>query len=470
MENSLLKHIIEEKKYIFEDVNEQIWKYAEPQFKENKSVALQIKILKSEGFQITEQIAGISTAFKATFGKGNPVIGILGEYDALPNLSQEANLAEKRSIETNGYGHGCGHNTLGTAAMQSAVAIKDYILKTNMQGTIIYFGCPAEEGGAAKAFMVRENCFNECDVCLTWHPYSVNIGSISTLAYIKTKYNFHGVSSHAAVSPHLGRSALDAVELMNVGANYLREHTLPETRIHYAVTNTGGTAPNVVQAEAEVVYVIRAPKNDQVVELLERVNAVAKGAAMMTGTTVDISVLSGCADILQNKTLNSLVYKNMKEVLPLSYTEEELLYAEKFKSIGSLEDLTMYQSIAKKLFEDTAKENLKVPMAQFVFPPMDLKLGSTDVGDVSWNVPTTWFNVACYSLGTPAHSWQLVAQGKSSLAHKGMTAAATIIAMTAIDLIENPSIVEKTKEDLVNELDGRSYKNVLPASINTDSF
>lgn len=470
LEKSLLNSIIEEKKHIFEEVNDKIWGYAEPGFKENKSAALQIQILKSEGFEITEKIGGISTAFKAVFGESKPVIGILGEYDALPNLSQEANLTEKMSTNTNGWGHGCGHNTLGTAAMQSAVAIKDYMSKIKMKGTIIYFGCPAEEGGSGKAFMTREGCFEECDVCLTWHPYSANIGSTSTLANIKVKYNFHGVSSHAAVSPHLGRSALDAVELMNVGSNYLREHTLPETRIHYAVTNTGGGAPNVVQAEAEVLYVIRAPQNHQVIELLERVNSVAKGAAMMTGTTVDINVLSGCADVLQNKTLDSLIYKNMKEVLPLSYTEEELLYAEKFKAVGAVEEFAMYESIAKKIFGENAKDKLNLPMAQFVFPPMDIKLGSTDVGDVSWNVPTTWFNAACYALGTSVHSWQLVAQGRSSIAHKGMTAAATVIAMTAIDIIENPSIAKKAKEDLVNALNGQSYKSVIPASVKAGSY
>lgn len=469
MDEYLLKNIIEEKRNVFEKVNDKIWEYAEVKYKENKSVRLQVETLEAESFEIEERVGGLPTAFKAVYGTGKPVIGILGEYDALPNLAQAADVAKKISLEGNGAGHGCGHNTLGTAAVEAAVAIKAYMLETKLQGTIIYFGCPAEEGGSGKVFMLREGCFSGCDICLTWHPYSVNIGSISSLANVEVRYNFHGVSSHAAMSPHLGRSALDAVELMNVGANYLREHIIPEARIHYAVTNTGGHAPNVVPAEAEVIYLIRAPKNKQVLEILDRVNAVAKGAAMMTGTTVDVNVVGGCADIIQNKTLDALMYKNMKAVLPLKYSEEELAYAEKFKEVGALEEYAMYEDLGKKIFKEEAIDKLKLPMAQLVFPPMKIKMGSTDVGDVSWNIPTAWISVTCYALGTSAHSWQQVAQGKSSLAHKGMVAAATVLAMTAIDIFEDTSIVVKAKEDLKYALGEEKYRSVIPENLSYDS-
>ena len=465
-----LEKILDSKFNIFKEVNDKIWEYAEPRFQETCSSNLQKEILRKEGFTITEELGGIKTAFSASFGSGYPVIGILGEFDALPNLSQQADVTEKEPTDNGGWGHGCGHNTLGTACMEACVALKDYLEEEKLEATIIYFGCPGEEGGAGKAFMVREGCFQTCDICLAWHPYSINFGSTSTLANARVIYDFHGISSHAATSPHLGRSALDAVELMNVGSNYLREHILPEARIHYAITNSGGDAPNVVQADAQVIYAIRASGNNQVIELLERVNAVAKGAAMMTGTTVDIHVASAYADVLQNKTLDTLVYEKMKKVLPVEYSSEELEYAAKFHKVGDIEDIKTYESMAVKILGDSAKNMFEGPVVKEVLPPSNLKMGSTDVGDVSWNIPTSWFGVACYSLGTPAHSWQAVAQGKSPLAHKGMRAAATILSMTALELIENPTLVEKAKKDLEIAKEGGSYKSIIPSEIKAGSF
>ena len=470
MINSEIEKILSSKFSIFKEVNDRIWDFAEPRFKEIKSLSLQKEVLLKEDFVVKENLGGIKTAFSARYGTGNPIIGILGEFDALPNLSQEADALEHRPLDDKKWGHGCGHNTLGAGCMEACVAIKDYMKEKELNGTIIYYGCPGEEGGAGKAFMIREGCFDECDICLAWHPYSVNFGSTSTLANVRVVYNFHGVSSHAATSPHLGRSALDAVELMNVGANYLREHILPDTRIHYAITNTGGDAPNVVQSEAEVIYAIRAPHNEEVIELLNRVNSVAKGAAMMTETTVDIKVVSAYADVLQNTTLDSLIYTKMKEVLPIKYTDEELEYAKKFKDVGDERDIKTYENMAIKMLGEGATKLFEGPMVNGVFPPTSLKMGSTDVGDVSWNIPTSWFGVACYSLGTAAHSWQAVAQGKSALAYKGMYAAAKILSLTAIELFENLKIVDEAKKDFIAAKKGIEYKSIIPIEVKAGSF
>jgi aminobenzoyl-glutamate utilization protein B len=461
MDYVLLEKLIEEKQEKFQVVSDKIWKFAEPAYKEFESSSLQQQVMTDEGFIIEKGIGGIETAFRAKFGKGRPVIAFLGEFDALPGMSQKSDAVHHEPIQGQECGHGCGHNLLGTACMQACVAAKDYIMENKLSGTIIYYGCPAEEGGAGKAYMVREGCFDDCDVCLTWHPYSVTVGSFSSLANARVYYNFEGVSSHAAVSPHLGRSALDSVELMNVGVNYLREHIIPEARIHYAVTNTGGVSPNVVQSTAQVLYLIRAPKNDQLFELMERVNAIAKGAAMMSGTTVNIQVVSTCADIVQNKTLDNLVFKHLNEVYPLMYTDEEIKYAETFHAIGNKEDYLTYQALARKFFGEKGKGYFKATMADAVFPPNPQKIGSTDVGDVSWNVPTTWFSGNCYALGTPLHTWLAVAQGKSPIAYRGMTAAAKVLARCAVDILNKPEIAEQAKMDLEKATSGKKYQSII---------
>lgn len=465
MEYKLLEDSIREKEEKFYNASDTIWSYAEPAYKEVKSSELQQKIMEEEGFTVERGIGGIDTAFSASFGNGKPVIGFLGEFDALPGLSQIADATYEEPLPQGGYGHGCGHHLLGTACMQGAVAAKDYLLENKLSGTIVYYGCPAEEGGAGKAFMVREGVFDNCDTCIAWHPFSVTVGSTSSLANARVYYNFKGISSHAAASPHLGRSALDSVELMNVGVNYLREHMIPEARVHYAVTDTGGNAPNVVQARAQVLYSIRAPKNDQLFELLERVNNIAKGAAMMCGTTVDIKIVSGYADVVQNKTLDKLVFKHIQDIYPLDYTEEEIEYAKGFHVLSDNTELLTYQSMAKRFYGEKGEGLFKGPLADGAFPPNPMKMGSTDVGDVSWIVPTTWFGGAVFALGTSVHTWQAVAQGKSSIAHRGMTAAATVMARTAVDILSQPEIAEQAKRDLKETLDGRKYQSIIPKDV-----
>lgn len=470
MNYELLEALIQGKKERFERAADQIWEFAEMRYQEVQSAQLQKDLLRREGFEIEENLGGIPTAFRAKAGSGRPVIGLLGEFDALPNLSQKADLTHPEPEKPGAPGHGCGHHLLGAGCMQAAVGVKDYLMEHPRQGTIIYYGCPAEEGGAGKAFMVREGCFDDCDICLAWHPYSATFASVSSLANARIIYDFTGKSAHAAASPHLGRSALDAVELMNVGVNYMREHMIPEARVHYAVTNTGGDAPNVVQAHAQVLYSVRAPRTDQVCELAQRVHNIARGAALMTETQVNIRVVSSYADVLQNKTLDHLIYQHMQEIFPLSYTEEELAYAQMFHEVGDPGDWKTYQSMAVKLLGEAGGTLFRGTMADVCIPPMPLKTGSTDVGDVSWNVPTAWFGSACFALGTPAHTWLAVAQGKSAIAHRGMTAAATVLARSALDLMERPQLVDSARADMEQAKNGAQYQSLIPADVKAGSF
>lgn len=465
-----LRELLSKTHQEMEEISDAIWEYAEPRFAEQKSSALQQEFMKRQGFEIEAGIGGIGTAFLARFGSGSPVIGFLGEFDALPGLSQKEDCDRRQAKTPGGWGHGCGHHLLGTACMEACTGLKEYMEKNKIPGTIIYFGCPGEEAGAGKAFMVREGCFDACDVCLAWHPASVSSGSVSTLANARVIYSFHGISSHAAVSPHLGRSALDALELMNIGVNFLREHIIPEARVHYAITNAGGDAPNVVQAEAEAVYSVRAPKNSQMKDILDRVSKIAQGAALMTETQVDIRIVSAYADVLQNKTLDQLVYSHMKEVYPLEYTKEEEQDGKRFYEAGVPEDAEQYRTMAAGMNQEKGKEYFKKSYADFVFPPSAMKTGSTDVGDVSWNIPSSWFNGACYALGTPMHTWQAVAQGKSGAAHRGMHAAALVLAETAADLLEDTEIVKQAKADFEEARSGRQYETVIPPQVKAGSF
>ena len=313
MDKQTALDLLDEKQDFLFSVSDSIWDNPETDYTETVSSGILMDALKKEGFTVTSGLAGIPSAFSGSYGSGSPVIGILGEFDALSGLSQKACATEKEALEPGGNGHGCGHNLLGTGSLAAAIAVKE---------------CPAEEGGSAKAFMARDGVFKGVDIALSWHPNQLNsVWAFSTLANVRIHYFFKGVSAHAGTSPHLGRSALDALELMNMGVQFLREHIIPEARIHYAITNTGGDAPNVVQAEAESVYLIRAPKNDQVREIYERVNQIARGAAMMCGVEVEIQLEKACSNILVNHTLEEVLYENMKAVGLPEYTEEEYAFA-----------------------------------------------------------------------------------------------------------------------------------------------
>jgi len=462
--------LIEEKKQTYIDMSDKIWEYAEPRFQEYESSALQQEYLKSRGFTVTADLAGEETAFIAEYGSGKPVIAFLGEFDSLSALQQVADKTERCPIEGKSNGHGCGHHLLGTGAVAAVDALKTYMEENRLEGTIRYYGCPAEENAGGKAYLVRDGYFNDCDIALAWHPYTMNkvMKGGFHLANFRAFFTFHGISSHAAGAPELGRSALDAVEMMDIGVNFMREHMIDAARVHGAITNTGGIAPNVIPSEAQILYAIRSPKVTQVKQLYDRMCDIAKGAALITGTTVDIKQVAAYSDIINNETLNDLIQENLEKVIPIGYTEEELEYAKKFQNVITSLDKDGLKSTAAEIGgKDRKKELLETPMWDFI---VDRNSrfgggGSSDVGDVSWVVPTGHVYTNCYAAGTALHSWQATAQGKSSIAHKGMLAAAKILACIGAELLMKPELVQQAKADWLEELEGETYPNPLPAEL-----
>ena len=462
---------IDEKSGVITDVSDKIWDYAELSLREYKSGELYAKVLKEEGFTVEHPFDNIETAFRASYGSGKPVIGILAEYDALTGLSQIAGSETRKELVADGNGHGCGHNLLGAGSMAAAFAIKKYLEeKGEGSGKVILYGCPGEEGAATKAFMARDGVFAECDAALTWHPGNVNqVTSGTCNTCIQTEYKFTGVASHAAGAPDKGRSALDAVELMNIGVQFLREHVVPEARIHYAITNTGGYSPNVVQPYAEVLYLIRAPKNSQVEEIYQRVNKIAEGAAHMTETRVEIDFVKGCSNLMSNKVIAKELWDNLVELGAPEYTEEEMKFAKAISEGVGDSRFESLEKIAKNCKDKAAKAEVLSHKGESMYrfvapfnPDGIMSFGSTDVGDVSWNCPTAQAYVATWAAGTPGHSWQVVSQGKSGLAHKGLIYAAKAMAGAAIDMYEDPEIIAKAKAEMEEELDGDTYHCPIP--------
>lgn len=422
----------------------QIWDHAELGYKEVKSTALLQETLKKEGFSVEAGVADIPTAFVATYGSGQPVIGILAEYDALPGIAQQA-IPEKKTIEGKAGGHACGHHLFGAASVAAGVSIKKLIEEKKLKGTIKVFGCPAEEGGSGKVYMVRAGLFNDVDVAIHWHPGAENgVTMTSALANSSAKFRFYGLSAHAAGAPERGRSSLDAVESMNYMVNLMREHIPQETRIHYVITS-GGKAPNVVPDFAEVYYYVRHPKRDQVKQIFERVVTAAKAAAMGTETKMDYEIIGGTHDLLLNKTLGEAMQKNLEKVGGVKYTEEEIQFAQKIQSSFT------YKAPAISQADSIAP--LKVEM--------DAGGGSTDVGDVSYAVPTVGLRAATWVPGTPAHSWQAVACGGTAIGTKGMLVAAKTMALTAIDLFTDPTLIQKSKDEFLKVKGDYKYEALL---------
>ncbi len=402
-----------------------IWDYAEVGFQETQSSALLQQMLKDAGFTVQSNIAGMPTAFTATYGSGKPVIGILGEFDALPGVAQMA-VPEPKPIPGQIAGHACGHHLFGVASSAAAIAVKDWLIANKKTGTIRFYGTPAEEGGSGKVYMVREGLFNDVDAVVNWHPSSGNsAGYGSSLANKTGKFRFYGVASHAAASPERGRSALDAVEAMDAMVNMLREHVPQETRIHYVITR-GGEAPNVVPAFAEVYYYVRNPKRDNVKSIWERIERAARGAAMGTDTRVEVEITGGVFDLLGNETLARAMDANLRVVGGYAYTPEEKEFATKI--------------------QQSFPTDQKVPTLEStqVIQPLRTYDGSasTDVGDVSWTVPTVGLGTATWVPGTAAHSWQAVAAGGTTIGQKGMMMAAKTMALTAMDLFTTPAMIE----------------------------
>ncbi|MFD2829135.1 M20 family metallopeptidase [Corticicoccus populi] len=461
-----IRAIIEEKRDAFFEISDQIWECPEIRFEETKSSAYSADFMEKEGFTVERGVADIPTAFTATFGNKGPVIGILGEYDALPGLSQKAGVTEYDPVERDGHGHGCGHNLLGVGAMSAAVAVKEYLEKENIEGTVKYFGCPAEESGYAKTYMVKARLFDDVDAAFSWHPHYLNsLFNGPSLAVIHATFTFKGKSSHASASPELGRSALDAVELMNIGANYMREHMIDEARVHYAVTNTGGKSPNVVQRDAEVSYFVRAPRAEQARSLFKRLTKIAEGAVLMTETEMTYKVEGACSNLVQNSVLDKLLHQNMNALETERYTEEEVSKAKEYFNTLNDEDKNFAENLTGKTLAEVFKERPLVhETAPYREAPEYAKgSGSTDVGSVSWVVPTAQLVAATWSFGTPFHTWQVVSQGTLSYAKKGMLYAGESIASSVIDLFNNPEVIEDAKKELVEREAGpENYKSLLP--------
>lgn len=438
------------------EISLKIWNNPEISGKEKDSANLFREILKSHDFTIKE-IEGMEHGFVAEYGSGSPVIAVLGEYDALPGLSQSLDT-KFNPVETNGPGHGCGHNLLGSAALGSVLAVKKYLEETKTSGTIRFFGCPEEETLIGKVKMIKAGAFEGCDLALSWHPMNANTAIENAfLSNNSIKFKFHGISAHAAQSPESGRSALDAVELMNVGANYLREHVVDSARIHYTITNAGG-APNIVPKEAESWYFVRAPRRKDVEEITERLFKVAKGAAMMTETTVDFEVIGGCYEMLPNKVLFDLTHKNMLEIGVPSYTEEELDFA---KTIQESLDPNMVEGEVKKYIDSDDKVYLHQEILEKEKVNSVSVAGSSDSGDVSWIMPMSLFLTATWPLGVPAHSWQATSSSGSSIGLKGMIYAAEIFSGMMYDLLNDSSLVEDAKAEFNKRTEKRKYVSPL---------
>jgi len=439
-EDFALRHI-DANTTVYADAAMQIWNFAELGYQEYQSSSLLQKTLKDADFKITVGVAGMPTAFIAEYGSGKPVIGILGEYDALPGLSQ-ALVTEEKPIAAGEPGHGCGHHLFGVGSAAAAIAVGEWLTKTKSAGTIRYYGTPAEEGGGGKTYMVKEGLFNDVDAVLHWHPSSGNSAdAASSLANMSAKFRFYGTSSHAAGAPWFGRSALDGVESMNYMVNMMREHIPVESRIHYVITE-GGDAPNVVPAFAEVFYYCRHPDMDMVRQNFDWIVKAAEGAALGTQTRMDYEVIHGLYNVQPNETLAKLMYKNLNQVGGYTYTQEERAFAEQIQlTLSAPSNLENTNMVMPYKVEEKGSG------------------GSTDVGDVSWVVPTTGMRAATFVPGTIGHSWQAVAAGGTSIGAKGMIVAAKTMALTAIDIFKDPAIAVTAKEELVRRR-GTDFKYV----------
>ena len=440
-------------------VNLEIWNHPELSGEEAKSAELYRNVLQKYGFAIKEVGPEMPHAFYAEYGSGSPVIAVLGEYDALPGLSQTVDTKPNPAVK-HGPGHGCGHNLLGAAALGASLAIKKYLEETGKQGTIRFYGCPEEEFLIGKVKMIKAGAFAGCDLALSWHPMNVNAAlERAYLANNSIKFKFHGISAHAAQSPESGRSALDAVELMNVGANYLREHVIDDARIHYTITNAGGS-PNIIPEEAESWYYIRAPHRKDVESITARLLKIAEGAALMTETSVEHQILGGCYHLLPNQVLHELTYKNMTEIDPPSYTEQELEFA---RALQESLDPDLVEGEIHKFMTDTGD---KPYIHQGVLDQEQARSvivsGSSDSGDVSWIIPMNLFLTAAWPLGVPAHSWQATAASGSTLGTKGMHYAAEILLGIAYDLLNDPALVETAQAEFKERTKNAKYVSPLP--------
>lgn len=445
---------IDKNEHILNEMSDTIWEYAEIAMQEVKSSKLQREFMASRGFTIRD-IPNIPTAFIAEIGSGKPILGILGEYDALAGLSQKVASVREPLKTLSDPGHGCGHNLIGVGGIAAAIALKDAMEKETLEGTIRYYGCPAEETLSGKVLMAKEKVFDDLDAVVSWHPAQMNtVWGCSFLAMNSIKFHFKGIPAHAAAAPDTGRSALDAVELMNVGANYLREHVIEKARIHYVITN-GGAAPNTVPPDAEVWYYVRAPKREQVREITTRLVKVAEGAAMMTETKMNYELLAGCYDVITNKLIGDLMYANMDEARPPKFDGTDFAFAREFTSQISKEDRAKVQATyftpAHVLDMDLCDQIVRVDDRGKIMS------GSVDGGDVSYLAPFAQITAATWPIGSAAHTWTSTACSGHSIGRKAMIFAGKVMAGTVYDLLKDPAKVKAAREEFERSLNGFKY-------------
>jgi aminobenzoyl-glutamate utilization protein B len=466
MGNEPVSAYVDRRRQSYCDLSDRVWGTPELNFEEFRSSAEHARMIEAEGFRILEQIAGMPTAVGGEAGRDGPVIAVLGEYDALPGLSQAAGIAEPRPLTHGGNGHGCGHNLLGSASLLAAAALKEWLARSNLPGRVRYIGCPAEEGGSAKSFMAKAGVFDDVDIAICWHPGPfTGVTTPRSLACVEAEFAFSGRAAHAAAAPHLGRSALDAVELMNVGVNYLREHMPPGARVHYAITDTGGIAPNVVQAQARARHLVRAATLEEMWSLFSRVTDIARGAALMTGTTMSWAQVAGEANLIGNSVLERLMDETLRRLGSPGFDPADQAYAAAIQTTLDPADIR------------SARMNFNLPpdsgdaLTEDIYPlgaGSPNAIGSTDVGTVSWIVPTVQCRVTTCAAGTPAHSWQMVAQGCAPAAHKGMVFAAKAMAEVAAALYADPGLLRAACQEHAECRANHPFKNPIENAAQLD--
>jgi aminobenzoyl-glutamate utilization protein B len=466
-QKEIINAAIKEKESLIKQVNRELWENPEGSFQEYKTGEILMNALKNEGFVLENPVGGMPTAFVATYGSGKPVIGIAADLDALPDLSQERGNTARTPVQAQSHGHGCGHSAIGAGALAGALAAKDWLVRTKSPGTLKFYGCPAEEGGAGKVFMIRAGVFRDADAVFTWHPGTGNgVSAHSMISIVSVDFFFEGTSAHAALEPHLGRSALDAAELMNIGVNYLREHIIPGARIHYAYGDTGGKAANVVQSHASLHYIIRAPKIAQVAALFTRVQAIAAGAALMTETTTHHRVLSSSADYRPNVVLTRILAEAYEEIGPPPFDEGDFAVARRFfPALSAVSQASAQEAISARYGRDRLAEILTKPL-DTELKPLTLELdvyapASTDFGDVSYLVPTAQAGAAVAAIGTPLHSWQFTGQVGTSIGEKAVLTIGRVLALATAKVFAAPDIVQKAKQELDENLSG-TYTSLIP--------
>ncbi|TFG32600.1 amidohydrolase [Candidatus Thorarchaeota archaeon] len=463
MKEDAWKWITENESNIIE-TSDKIWNLAELGLVEYKSAELLSNLLEENGFKVQRGVSDMPTAFVASWGKGNPIVAVQGEYDALPGISQKV-VTHREPLIEGAPGHGCGHNIHGVSALGAAIATKTAMENNGIKGTIRYYGTPAEETFSGKMFMVRDGFYDDVDAVLSHHPGSSNVAGIgSSLAVNSVKFHFHGVASHAAYTPFLGKSALDALELMNTGVNYMREHIIQEARIHYVVQD-GGMQPNVVPPYARSWYYIRAPEREQVEQIFDWVKKIADGADLMARTTHEVEFIEGVYNVLPSKALSDVVTANMRDVGTPEYSAKEMKFAEEIASTVSKEDKIEELRLSRRpkwqdLIDATLDREILDPWDEGIVWP-----GSTDVGDVSWVAPTMEFSTATYVLGIGAHSWQVVACSGAGIGHKSLLFAAKTMAGSAIDLLTKPELLKKAREEFEVRKAGRTYVSPVPKDL-----